>query len=490
MSKTKWFPYVIIAAVLIVLVFIGGRMLYFGSGSGSYTPPERELLPHNLEAAAVPARQEVVDNPEVSRGVVVVDYGHDNALYIEELNVLLSKMVSRGFSYEVVTPAEAEKVSLIDRLSYAKALVLPLPRVDYTPEEITAIEQYVDKGGRVLIIGDPTRTIVVESLNSIAGSFGIIYANDYLYSLDHNDNNYRNVVYTKFSDSPVTDGLKDGDKVIFYASGSVSAPGHEIIMGDDTVFSSTSESSGAKASAALTTDDQVLALGDLTFFTQPHDMTESNGILINNIANFLTSGDRTFEIRDFPYFLNKDVNIVFDNTKVFNSQFEDSVKLKDFLEETERTVDFTDEIGDSGDVIYIGRFDSADAVQDYLDDADIVLLEPEDIEEEEPAEGDASIKLTTVSSNLASEEEAEEDFVKGRIQIAGVGDLEQGGATLFYLDREADRNILIILSDTAETNADAFDLLLDNKFNECAVNTDIAVCQTANPEQKLLPSVR
>lgn len=488
MSKSNWIPFVAAATVLIVLAFVGGRMLYFGAGNG-YTPPERELLPANIEAAAVPPRLETVDNPEVSRGVVVIDYAHDNALFIEELNVLLSKVVSRGFSYEVVTPTEAETVSLIDRLSYAEAVILPLPRFDYTPEEITAIEAYVDKGGRILIIGDPTRTIVVEALNSIAGSFGIIYANDYLYSLDNNDNNYRNVVYTNFSDSIITEGMGNDDKVIFYASGSVSAPGHEIIMGDDTVFSSTSESSGAKASAALTMDDQVLAMGDLTFFTQPHDMTESNGILINNIADFLTSGDRTFELRDFPHFLNTEVDIVFDDTRVFNSQFEDAVKLKDFLEQTERTIDFADEIGDSHDIIYIGRFDQADSVQEYLDQANIVLLEPEVVEEDLTAEADEALEISTISTNL-SEEDAAEDFIKGRIQIKGVGELEQGGATLFYLHQEADQNILIILSDDAETNGDAFGLILNSEIGECIVNSTTAICQTTDPEQQLPPSVR
>ncbi|MCB0214088.1 MAG: hypothetical protein KDJ52_32420, partial [Anaerolineae bacterium] len=489
MSKSNWLPFVLVGAVLIVLAFIGGRMLYFGSGTGTYTPPERELLPANIEAAAVPPQLEAVDNPEVSRGTVVVDYAHENALYIEELNVLLSKVVSRGFSYEVVTPEEAENVSLVDRLSYAKSLILPLPRIDYTPEEITAIEQYVDKGGRVLIIGDPTRTVVVESLNSIAGSFGIIYANDYLYSLENNDNNYRNVVYTDFNDSIITDGIGKDDKVIFYASGSVSAPGHEIIMGDDTVFSSTSESSGAKAAAALTTNDQVLALGDLTFFTQPHDMTESNGTLINNIANFLTSGNRTFELRDFPYFLNKEVDIVFDDTKVFNSQFEDAVKLKEYLEDTERTVEFTDKISDSRDVIYISRFDKADAVQKYLDEANIVLLDPEDVEDESTEGGGGTVALSTISS-LDGAEEDEENFVQGRIQIEGIGELEQGGATLFYLHQTEDQNVLIILSNDEETNADAFGLLFDNKINECVVNATIAVCQTVDPEQQLAPSVR
>ncbi|RME74204.1 MAG: hypothetical protein D6784_10485, partial [Chloroflexi bacterium] len=280
-------------AVLVVAVIIGGRLLYYGFTS--YTPPDRPLPEDNIEVAAVAARLEAVDNPQVSRGVVAVDYAHDNALFIEELNVLFSRIVSRGYSYEVLlNPDDAEEAgleakTLADTLRYAKALILPLPRVEYTPEEAALIEQFVNKGGRLLIIGDPTRTIAVEALNSIAETFGIIYPNDYLYSLEHNDNNYRNVVYTRFAKSPLTEGLDEDARLIFYSGSSVSAPGHEIIFGDETTYSSVSEGGRTLAAAALTTNDQVLALGDLTFFTEPYSAAENNGVFINNIADFLTA---------------------------------------------------------------------------------------------------------------------------------------------------------------------------------------------------------
>ena len=124
--------------------------------------------------------------------------------------------MARGFSYEVAQEAglensngsseeetaQMEPISdyppspdiLTDKLRYATGLILPLPRREYTADEVDQIKRFVAKGGRVLLLGDPTRTISVEALNGIAGAFGLIYANDYLYSLDHNDNNYRNVV--------------------------------------------------------------------------------------------------------------------------------------------------------------------------------------------------------------------------------------------------------------------------------------------------------
>ncbi len=477
--------------VLIVVAFIGGRLLYY-NGFSAYQPPDRPLSEVKFEAVAKSARLEAVDNPTVSQGVVAVDFAHDNALFAEELNTLFTKIVARGFTYEIAASSESddeETNGLIDKLRYAKALILPLPRKEYTADEVAEIERFVDKGGRVLLIGDPTRTVVVDALNSIAGSFDIVYVNDYLYSLDHNDNNYRNVIYTNFVDSPLTKDLAAGDKIIFYGGGSINAPGHELILGDETTHSSISEGGRTMASAVLSGNEQVLALGDLTFFTEPYSAAEKNGTFINNIADFLTAGQRNFELKDFPYFLNPNVDIVYDNPLVFNSQFEDSVKLKESLEKIDRKVSFGDKITGENDVIFVGRFDEAEVVQNYLDEAGIVILSPDDKPktEENVKEEPQDNRLTLVSDAPPG---IEDRFVDGRIQIDGIGDLERGGSTLFYLHQEADRNILIILSDNPDTNADAFKILFDNELQDCVASPNLAVCQTEEPGGKLPPTLR
>ena len=55
---------------------------------------------------------------------------------------------------------------------------------------------------------------------------------------------------------------------------------------------------------------------------------------------------------------------------------------------------------------------------------------------------------------------------------------------------KGERNVLLILSDNSDTNADAFELLLDQKFTECSVSENVAVCQTEDPDKKLAPSIR
>lgn len=488
MLKYIWLP------IVVILVVIGGRYLYYNNQS-SYTAPDRPLPEIEFDASAVSPRLEAVDNPQVSKGVIAIDFNHSNALYPEELNILMSKVVNRGFSYELILPqpedvvaVESSNVGLVDKLRYAQALILPLPRVEYTPEEVAEIKNFVEKGGRVLIIGDPTRTVIVESLNSIAAVFGIIYANDYLYSQTNNDNNYRNVVYTNFQDSPLTKGLDKDHKVIFYAGGSLTAPGKEIILGDETTHSSISEGGRKPASAALTTANQVLALTDLTFLTEPYSAAESNGVFINNIADFLTGGRRDFELKDFPFFLNPQVDLVYDNSLVLNSQLDNSVKLKEFLEKNEHAVTFTDKVGDKNDTIFVGRFDKVSTIKDYLADGGITIL---GLDQKSEAEAKTEEVATAIDTEISDQPPGKEDrYITGRIQIQGIGDLERGGSTLFYLDRTEGRNVLIILSDTPETNTDAFNILFENRLSKCRLSDIIAVCQTQEPGGELAPSLR
>ena len=499
MKKTIWITLLIIAIVALLAFSVGRFIYYGGSSANAYTPPERPRPTLMVEAAPMSARLEGVDNPEVSQGVVVIDYAHDNALFIEELNVLLGKIVERGYSYEIVTDSVSDEDSgsskknpLFEKLRYANALILPLARAEYTPAEVTAIRQFVDKGGRVLMIGDPTRTLVMEPLNSVAGAFDIIFANDYLYSLESKDNNYRNVIYTHFSKSPVTSGLEADSKIIFYSGSSVYAPGHEIILADDVTYSSTSEGGRNLAAAALTTDDKVLALGDLTFFSEPYSNAENNETLINNIADFLSGGQRDYELQDFPYLFNPNIDIVYDDSLVFNSQFDDSVKLKTMLEDLDHTVTFLDKIQGENDVIYVGRFDDLEPVEEYLAAAKINILDANQKTELEettstPEEEADQNKLALINNELPDEES---QFVEGRIQIEGVGELERGGATLFHLHQENGRNIFIILSDNPDTNADAFELLFKQKFTDCMVNPSTAVCQTEEPGDRQPPSLR
>jgi hypothetical protein len=149
-------------------------------------------------------------------------------------------------------------------------------------------------------------------------------------------------------------------------------------------------------------------------------------------------------------------------------------------------VNFADTIGDKNDVIFVGRFDKTDVITDYLAAGGITITGPD----EKPQAAKTPMPNNGNDSVSDQTPGVEDRFIEGRIKIKGVGDLERGGSTLFYLYRDRGRNVLIILSDSPTTNTDAFIKLFKNQINECQVSPTIAVCQTEEPGQQLPPSLR
>ena len=55
---------------------------------------------------------------------------------------------------------------------------------------------------------------------------------------------------------------------------------------------------------------RVLAVADLTFMIPPRNSLSDNDRLISNIADFLTTGERTFALADYPHFFGDEIDIL------------------------------------------------------------------------------------------------------------------------------------------------------------------------------------
>jgi hypothetical protein len=217
----------LLAALVIIGVFVGGRYLtYYG---GSYTPPPApELEVKIAEKEQLPTGLLDVE-PIRGRGTLLVDQAHANNFSNDELNVLLDRLSARGYDHEFLTNTE----ELADRLKYANAMLVVAPEGSFEAEEVASIRNFVDKGGRLLLISDPTRNDV-EHINSLAGHFGVLFEGDYVYNLVENDDNYRNVILHDFAEHDLTRGLEG---VAFYSACSLAASGNALITGDENTIS-------------------------------------------------------------------------------------------------------------------------------------------------------------------------------------------------------------------------------------------------------------
>ena len=214
-----------------------------------------------------------------SNKTILIDYSHENVFAHWELNTLLYEIASRGFSVRYLNSTTYLK----ERLKEAEAFLVINPGTFLSETEVNATKEYVKGGGKLLLIMDPTRTYA-SPMNSLSSEFGLVFAMGYLYSLQENYGNYRNIYLTNFKNSTVTKGLS---RVVFYTTAYIYPTGGEIAYTSASTFSSESEIS-KEYSPIVLLEGKILALGDQTFLGEPYCYAYDDYKLIQNIADFLT----------------------------------------------------------------------------------------------------------------------------------------------------------------------------------------------------------
>ena len=266
-----------IGIAILIGLFLGmlGRGLFYHEGF--YSPPSSQFP--SLEAITVPEMPltEFIDAPEKGEGKILIDFSHSNRLSIEELSILASRLISRGLNVETLN-----EESLKEELPKAKGLIIACPAKKFSKEGKEAIEDFVKSGGKLLLIGDPTRK---SEINSLSLKFGLIFEADYLYNLKENDAYFRNIFISQFRENELTKGLK---KIVLYTAGSITCSDNcSIALTDENTFSSLIETRKELSPIALTKESKVLAIYDFTFMIEPYNGICDNNRLISNIADWL-----------------------------------------------------------------------------------------------------------------------------------------------------------------------------------------------------------
>ncbi len=304
--------------IRVVVVLIGILAVVFGRGffyyDGLYQAPPIEIPTYTQIAVPLAPSTEYSDSHAMAEGTILFDIAHENAFEIEELNVLILRLISRGLSVDFFTAddnlaetllgeqkdPESKYVNEIDQEKTAeeasedmeqeedqekepppKAFVVVCPQEKFGREDINTIIKFVEDGGKLLLIDDPTRR---GQTNSLSYNFGLVFEPDYLYNMKENDANYRNIFITSFKENSITEMLQN---IVLYTAGSISSGNYSIALGDENTFSSQIETRKELSPIALAEESKVLAVYDLTFFSEPYNGILDNNRLISNIANWL-----------------------------------------------------------------------------------------------------------------------------------------------------------------------------------------------------------
>ena len=429
-----------------IVFFVAATLYYY---DGLYNPPpDATVRAEDIELATY-ASSVFNESPVIRQGVLLVDNSHRNRFSEEELNTLLSRVADRGYSVEFTSgrdqsssgqffspfgfPApfsgRGSQTVLDESLRKADSLAVILPNTAYTPDEVAAVQRFVRKGGTLLLIGDPSRP---SEINCLAEPSGFQFQDGYLYNLVEHNLNFRNIIVRDFRPDPVTSGLND---ISLYWAGAIKTSGVPLAFTDTNTLSSMVERLEPFSPLAKSSDGRVLAISDMTFLEPPRNSTLDNDRLIANIADFLTTGERGFELADFPHFFGEDVDILLGDASLFNIGSQMRSLLSDAQMASEvRGVEDLDK-----DTVFLGLYQDALAVAQYLDAAGVQI--------------------------------------DGTIRTPFTPDIAAGGTAVVLLHEGRNRRVLVVLGDSPFALLLIVDQLESGRFRDGLVNDFLGVYQ-------------
>ena len=371
---------------------------------------------------------------------MLLDTLHSNGFSSREILTLRTRVVAQGYDLELLgnfarSSAADRRAQYVERLREADSLIVITPLVAYSVGEVDAIEDFVRKGGKLIMVSDPGRR---DQMNTLAQRFGVQFRPDYLFNQLENDQNYQNIFVRDFQPDELTAGL---DTIVLFTVGSITSSGPGLAVADASTESVVAENNGDLYVMARADQRNVVAISDFTFMIPPNDATADNDRLLSNIIDFATTSDRVFDLADFPHFYqtgpDDGVQILLGQPELLGS----AANLKSGLEEYGISADIQGTEDVSRDTVFLGLHDDALQVRQYLQAAGV--------------------------------------RVDDTVGMPSGLELDRAGTTLTVLDREGGRHVLILLADTPAALNRAVSGLLSGGFRSDLISDVVGVSISA-----------
>ena len=453
----KNFYYIALAALLLPLLVRG---LWFYRGFSTRTT----IATPDYMSLSAPEAPENSSDGEVSEakqynGTVLIDVAHGNQFTMTEIESLTEAISVRGGKVETAF----DSYSLANQLKYASAYVMISPSYEPAADEIRALTDFANRGGRLLVFTDATSYFLyydsnsgnpivygdVNAVNPLLASFGISVNDDYLYNIQEHEGNFRNVFFEDFGKSELTFGIK---QVALYGTHSVKAPSGLLLLqgAESTLSSITDANDPGQGGAALSANGNVAVFGDFTFLSSPYNNYADNASLIANIADFTLSGTRNVTIANNPYLFNgKTVQVYLNSDLPKNAEMVTVLGgIQNVMKFLGMDIELTDDYPKSGDALILSTFEPDDDVQ--------ALIKKFDLE-----------------------------FNGGTVNIPGFGDVGQSGNTFIVLNTTDKGNQVGLFAEDLNGITFLLSIIQSGDLSSCLTQDYVAVCSTGYSETDL-----
>lgn len=464
---------------------------FYRLGGKDVTPPPAYDPQQVSQVSAVPTPEAnlFVDEPTVGEGAVLLDIAHANNFTADELNYLDGRLSARGF--EIVPYPGGD---LANMLRDVTAFIVITPLEKFSTAQIQAVRDFVARGGRLLLVGDPTRFTVtfIETdfdftytidqddiaLNSLSNEFNISFNGDYLYNTVQNEGNFRNIILQDeaLAEDSLTDGLTE---LAFYSAHSleVGRGGDALLTADDNTWSSATDRAGGLVVAATAAEGKVLALGDIHFLLEPYYTVYDNSQFIAHIADFLTeASERELVLGDFPYFFRTPLDMVYIGTPELGPDaFDEIIALQEKFRQAERPLRLVGTPDITHDTLYLGLYNQADELAEILASANLTLtIDPPMLTADEVA---AQSETDNTSEDTITDTIRLVESPLGKVQMSGT-------AVILLHQQESQRQVIVLaassegLENTVNRLLDLIPLNADYALADCLIQDNLALCPT------------
>lgn len=315
-------PRVAAFLVTVLLVVAGTAVGPYVATLGGQQPTAANYSEYAV-SSVVPERAEATGHPSVDRrddrGLVVIDRTHLNRFTRDEIQPLVDAVTEAGYRVEFLSGTDSMDVAL----SRADAFVVVDPGTAYTGDEADRVESFVDRGGRLVLMGEPTYLAITggfastarNQLSSLSTEFGIEFGSDYLYNMERRDGHFQNVFANAAGDGPVVDGV---DRAAFYTATQVTSPaGTPLLVATDRTRNSRNDATGDYTLALR--QGNVLAVGDTTFLERANSNVVDNEQFIGNVAEFLVTGERERTLLEYPAVVDRDPTVSYTSPELLEA---------------------------------------------------------------------------------------------------------------------------------------------------------------------------
>jgi|GEM_PF-417489 len=489
-------------------------------------PSYNELELERPELSTLPKPNEA--NSKINTEVLF-DISHGNMFTLSELETLTDYIIHNGGHINVTD----YYASLDNQLQKADSFVIIAPTFNFEESERQAVARFVERGGRLLVIADPTRGIPdeffiledvggmgnIDICNLLLEPFEITYSKAYMYNLIKNEGNFRNVYFTIIDESPISEGLEE---VVFYGLHAIKTAPNPFIIGDGNTLSSLTDRSGGMVAAASDAQGNVLALTDMNFMLPPYHRVADNGVLTKNIANFLSSAPRERSMADFPYIFTRPVTLLVDGEKALDTTMIATINgAQQSMAEMGLELSIASQPEFGHDLVAFGLFPPEENLEPLLEPYELVFSGFEedevDMEGEEETVEEPAVEIPATAEELlavdASEIEAvleamsdeesealfsamdedqldqfftkmeeatdaafEEEEDGPTVDVPGFGKVRADGIGLILFNAESERSTVVLMADTEYNLEMLASSFYSGSIDNCAIQGQIAVC--------------